>query len=64
MKILIFLVFIILIASVILTLLLTGKSDDNYRESTRKNTLNLSFIYIVIILVSLSVLGGYIWWIN
>jgi hypothetical protein len=59
---LIILVFIVLIISVILTLVITGKSDENYRSSVKRNTINLSLIYIVIIVLSLIALGGYIWW--
>lgn len=60
MKLLIALVFLILIVSVILTLVLTGKSDENYRESTKKNTTNLTLIYVVIISLSIIALGVYI----
>ncbi|SHT62881.1 Uncharacterised protein [Mycobacteroides abscessus subsp. abscessus] len=59
---LIILVFLVLIISVILTLVITGKSDENYRSSVKRNTINLSLIYIVIIVLSLIALGGYIWW--
>lgn len=59
---LIILVFIVLIISVILTLVITGKSDENYRSSVKRNTINLTLIYIVIIVLSLVALGGYIWW--
>ncbi|MCM3601654.1 hypothetical protein M3175_12990 [Robertmurraya korlensis] len=59
---LIILVFIVLIISVILTLVITGKSDENYRSSVKRNTINLTLIYVVIIVLSLVALGGYIWW--
>ncbi len=59
---LIILVFLVLIISVILTLVITGKSDENYRSSVKRNTINLTLIYIVIIVLSLIALGGYIWW--
>jgi hypothetical protein len=60
MKILYALVFIILILSVVATLVLTGKSDNNYRESVKRNTTNLTLIYVVIIILSLIALGVYI----
>ncbi|WP_197174449.1 hypothetical protein [Cytobacillus firmus] len=43
------LVLIILIFAVVSTLLLTGKADENYGSSTKRNTTNLTLIYVVII---------------
>jgi hypothetical protein len=55
------LVILILIVSVISTLLVIGKPDDNYRSSTKRNTRNLTLIYAVIIFIGLGSLGFYIW---
>lgn len=55
------LVTMILIIAVVATLLLTGKSDENYSSSAKKNTINLSLIYIVIIFLAIISLGIYIW---
>jgi len=55
------LVTLVLIFAVVSTLLLTGKSDENYRGSTKKNTMNLTLIYAVIIFIALISLGIYIW---
>ena len=55
------LVTMILIIAVVATLLLTGKSDENYSSSAKKNTINLSLIYIVIIFLAIVSLGIYIW---
>lgn len=60
MNILIALVVIILIISMVGTLILTRKSDQNYSGSTQRNTTNLSLIYVVVILFSLIALGVYI----
>ncbi|MBG9446047.1 hypothetical protein LIS77_02935 [Cytobacillus firmus] len=55
------LVLIILIFAVVSTLLLTGKADENYGNSTKRNTTNLTLIYVVIIFIGLASLGIYIW---
>lgn len=54
------LVIIILLVAVVSTLLITGKSDENYRSATKRNTTNLTLIYVVIITLSLFSLGVYI----
>lgn len=61
MKIAFLLVTLILIFSVVSTLLLTKKPDENYRSSTKRNTINLTLIYVVIIFLALISLGIYIW---
>jgi hypothetical protein len=53
-------VIIILLISIVSTLLILGKSDENYRSSTKRNTTNLTLIYAVIITLSLISLGVYI----
>lgn len=60
MNILIALVIIILLISAVGTLLITGKSDSNYRSATKRNTTNLTLIYVVVIMISLIALGVYI----
>jgi hypothetical protein len=54
------LVIIILLISIVSTLLISGKSDENYSSSTKRNTTNLTLIYGVIITLSLISLGVYI----
>lgn len=61
MEILSVLVIIILIIAVGSTLVLTGKPDENYRGSTKRNATNLTLIYVVIIFIALVSLGIYIW---
>ena len=61
MDIMFVLVTVILVISVVATLLLTKKSDENYSSSTKKNTVNLSLIYVVIIFLAILSLGIYIW---
>ncbi|GLB58612.1 hypothetical protein [Cytobacillus sp. NCCP-133] len=58
----IILVVIILIASVVFTLLLTGKSDEDYSSETKKNTANLTTIYIIAIFLSVVALAVYIYY--
>lgn len=58
---LIFIVGLILVFSVIATLLLTRNPDEDYRNATKKNTANLTLIYLFVILVGLLALGIYIW---
>lgn len=61
MEILSVLVIIILIIAVGATLVLTGKPDENYSGSTKRNTTNLTLIYVVIIFIAIVSLGIYIW---
>ncbi|WP_071459573.1 hypothetical protein [Bacillus massilinigeriensis] len=56
------LVAVIIFGSAISTLALAGKGDENYRNSTKRNTTNLTVIYIVVILVSFIAVGVYIKW--
>lgn len=60
MNIMIGLVILILVFSVVSTLLITRKPDENYRGSTKRNTTNLTLIYVVIIGIALISLGIYI----
>jgi hypothetical protein len=61
MNIMFALVTLVLIFAVVSTILLTGKPDENYSSSTKRNTLNLTLIYVVIIFLALISLGIYIW---
>jgi uncharacterized protein HemY len=61
MEILPVLVVLILIVAVVSTLVITGKPDENYSDSTKRNTTNLTLIYVVIIFIALVALGIYIW---
>ncbi|KKK38117.1 hypothetical protein WQ57_09870 [Mesobacillus campisalis] len=56
------LVAIILIFSIISTLLVAGKGDEGYGNAAKRNTTNLTFIYVIVILLSLITLGAYIQW--
>jgi hypothetical protein len=60
MSIMYVLVVIILLIAIVSTLLITGKSDENYSGSTKRNTTNLTLIYVVVITLSLISLGVYI----
>lgn len=61
MEILIGLVILILAISGVWTLLITGKSDTDYRSSTKRNTTNLTLIYVLVIGLSLIALAIYVW---
>lgn len=56
------LVFIILVGALLATLLLSGKGDEEYSKATKKNTTNLSLIYIVVLILSFIAVGVYIRW--
>ncbi|MET3697557.1 hypothetical protein SAMN05877753_106155 [Bacillus oleivorans] len=58
----ILIVILIGVVSLILTLLVAGKSDKNYTESTKRNTMNLTVIYAVVIILSLVAVGVYVTW--
>ncbi|MFO1445433.1 hypothetical protein KDN24_19990 [Bacillus sp. Bva_UNVM-123] len=60
MTILIAFVVIISILAGVGTVLVASKSDKNYRNSTKRNTTNLTFIYAIVILLSVIALGVYI----
>lgn len=56
----IFFIIIILLFGLVATLMLGGKSDEDYSKSTKKNTLTLTAIYAVVIIGSLVGVGLYI----
>jgi uncharacterized membrane protein len=62
MKLGIIIITAIIILSLIFTLMLAGKSDADYSQSARRNTVNLTVIYAVVILLSIVALGVYIKW--
>lgn len=61
MKFALALVIIILILSLVGTIALLGKSDENYKSSSKQNTIRLTLIYLVVILAAL---GGLTWYIT
>ncbi len=58
----IILVIIIIVFSGVFTLLLAGKGDEEYRKATKRNTRNLTLIYLIVILLSIIAVGVYIKW--
>lgn len=56
------LVIIFVVIAGVATLFLTGKGDKDYRNNTSRNTLNLSLIYLVVIVLSFIGVGVYIKW--
>lgn len=60
MKIMYSLVIFIIVGSIVSTLLVVGKGDENYSSSSKRNTMNLTLIYAIIIVLSLIALGVYI----
>ncbi|WP_010676792.1 hypothetical protein [Bacillus timonensis] len=60
MKIAFIIVIILGIAALLGTVLIAGKGDANYREKTKRNSINLTVIYAVVILLSLIAVGVYI----
>lgn len=55
-----FVIFLSILA-VVLTLIFMSKGDQNYGNASKRNTTNLSLIYVVVIAISLIALGIYIW---
>jgi cytochrome c biogenesis protein ResB len=55
------LIIIVLVAALIGTLALTGKPDEDYKGSTKQNTVRLTAIYVVVIL---GAFGGLAWYIT
>lgn len=62
MSLLISIVLVIIIVSIISTLLIavTGKGDEDYSGSTKRNTTNLTLIYAIIIPLSFIALTVFI----
>lgn len=57
----IILVILLSVLAVVFTLIFMGKGDENYGNDSKRNTTNLSLIYVVVIIISLIALGFYIW---
>ncbi|MBT2725751.1 hypothetical protein J7E63_02210 [Bacillus sp. ISL-75] len=55
------LIIIVLVAALIGTLALTGKPDEDYKSSTKQNTIRLTAIYVIVIL---GAIGGLAWYIT
>lgn len=60
MTIAIIFIILILIGACISTVMLGGRSDENYSGAHKANTYRLTAIYAVVILASLAALGWYI----
>ena len=60
MRIMYVLIIILLIISIVSTILIAGKGEDHYGRSTKKNFTNLTFMYVVFIIVGIIGLGVYI----
>lgn len=55
------LIIIVLVAALVGTLVLLGKPDENYKSSTKQNTIRLTAIYVIVIL---GAIGGLAWYIS
>ncbi|WP_419880449.1 hypothetical protein ACN6MY_12215 [Peribacillus sp. B-H-3] len=56
------LVIIISVISLIATLMVAGKGDEGYSNSTKRNITNLALIYAVVIILSIISVAVYIRW--
>lgn len=61
MSIAIILVLILTALAGVFTIVFMKKGDENYGSSSKRNTTNLSLIYVVVIIISFIALGFYIW---
>lgn len=61
MLIAIILVIILTALAGVFTIVFMKKGDENYGSSSKRNTTNLSLIYIIVIIISFIALGFYIW---
>ncbi|MEH7345819.1 hypothetical protein V7122_18405 [Bacillus sp. JJ1532] len=57
----IFFVIVLTIIAIITTIIFITKGDPNYRKSAKRNTRNLTFIYVIATILSLFALVFYIW---
>lgn len=55
------LVVIIGVASLMMTIALAGKGDENYRSSTKGNLSRLTWIYIALAIIAIAGLGWYLY---
>ncbi|GAA0315488.1 hypothetical protein GCM10008967_02580 [Bacillus carboniphilus] len=61
MEIAIILVVVIMIAGIIGTLILAGKSDEHYSKATKGNVTRLTLIYVILAIILVIGLGLYIY---
>jgi heme/copper-type cytochrome/quinol oxidase subunit 2 len=54
------LVVLIIVLALIMTIALTGKSDEDYQKKTKNNTFRLTSIYIIFIIIAIIGLSWYI----
>ncbi|WP_313805054.1 hypothetical protein [Cytobacillus sp.] len=57
----IILVIILTALAGVFTIVFMKKGDEKYGSSSKRNTTNLSLIYIIVIILSFVALGFYIW---
>jgi heme/copper-type cytochrome/quinol oxidase subunit 2 len=60
MSIAIGLVVLIIVLALIMTIAITGKSDNDYQNATKKNTFRLTSIYVVFTIIAIIGLSWYI----
>ncbi|KOP71275.1 hypothetical protein ACFFHH_05145 [Cytobacillus solani] len=61
MLIAIILVIILTALAGVFTIVFMKRGDENYGSSSKRNTTNLSLIYIIVTIISFIALGFYIW---
>jgi hypothetical protein len=54
------LVVLIIVLALIMTIALTGKSDEDYQMKTKNNTFRLTSIYIIFVIIAIIGLSWYI----
>jgi hypothetical protein len=54
------LVVLIIVLALIMTIALTGKSDEDYQKKTKNNTFRLTSIYIIFVMIAIIGLSWYI----
>jgi heme/copper-type cytochrome/quinol oxidase subunit 2 len=54
------LVVLIIVLALIMTIALTGKSDEDYQKKTKNNTFRLTSIYIIFVIIAIIGLSSYI----
>jgi heme/copper-type cytochrome/quinol oxidase subunit 2 len=54
------LVVLIIVLALIMTIALTGKSDEDYQKKTKNNTFRLTSIYIIFVIIAIIGLSWYI----
>jgi heme/copper-type cytochrome/quinol oxidase subunit 2 len=54
------LVVLIMVLALVMTIALTGKSDEDYQKKTKHNTFRLTSIYIIFVIIAIIGLSWYI----